>query len=82
MREDALTKGERYLTEARLRVLTVDDTSIQAVCRGSGVVWHLGWRGVGGWWCNCPAKTQCAHLVALQAVVIAPQGAPKGEATF
>ena len=80
-REDALTKGKRYLTEARLRVLTVEADRIQALCRGSGTIWHLGWAP-GGWWCNCTARTLCSHLVALQCVVVvepgegAPQEAP------
>jgi uncharacterized Zn finger protein len=80
-REDALTKGKRYLTEARLQVVTIEPDLIQATCKGSGVEWHLGWRP-GGWWCNCPARTLCAHLVALQCVTIAPEGAAPEEAPF
>lgn len=71
-REDALAKGRRYLTEARLQIVAVDSERIHALCKGSGVVHHLGW-GPGGWWCNCPALSRCAHLAALQMVTVAPQ---------
>lgn len=48
---------------------------IVAVCRGdSGEIHRLGYRD-SRWWCECPAKTQCAHLYALQLVCVGPVGA-------
>ena len=63
------------LTEGRLRVLRVERSGlIVAECRGdSGEVYALGfdpWHGE--WRCTCPAKTRCAHLVALMLVTTAP----------
>lgn len=66
-REDATTKGRRYVSEGRLVVQEVTPARIRAVCRGSGTVHLLGW-GRGSWWCSCPARGLCSHLVALRLV--------------
>ena len=73
MREDAKTRGRLLLAEGRLRVLDVDEYggSATAECRSnSGAVYTLGRSEETGWFCSCPAKTRCAHLVALQLVVV------------
>jgi len=71
-REAAETKGLRYLTEGRLTLLHVDEHRIEAICFGdSGEVYRLGFRP-GQWWCECPARTRCAHLTALQRVTLRP----------
>ena len=74
-REDAASKGRRYLTEGRLLVRRVDKQAIDARCRGdSGEVYELG-ADAGGWACTCPARTdRCAHLLALKLVVLRPFG--------
>lgn len=78
MREDIHVKGRRYLLEGRLRVLRAKDANVSAECRGdSGESYALGHhlaRGAtqGRWWCVCPAKGRCAHLVALQLVYVRP----------
>ncbi len=68
MRENARAKGLRYLIEGRLVVNLVDEFEVRAICRGQGALWRVGWRE-GVWYCTCPAKGRCAHLVALQSVV-------------
>jgi uncharacterized Zn finger protein len=68
-RENAQAKGRRYLAEHRLTVLRVDKDEVSAECRGDGAVYRLGWAD-GVWRCDCPAKTTCAHLLALFAVVV------------
>jgi uncharacterized Zn finger protein len=74
-REDARAKGMRYLTSGRLVVTLVSGMEVSAVCRGdSGTVYALGYKR-GGWWCDCPAFTKCAHLTALQLVTVRPEGA-------
>lgn len=71
MAENARAKGMRYLTEGRLFVLRVDGGLVQASCRGdSGEFYRLG-RDRGGWHCDCPARTRCAHLHALMSVTVA-----------
>jgi hypothetical protein len=71
-RENAFLKGRRYLTEARLRVLRVDDDRIESVCRGDGRFYRQGWIG-GKWLCECPAVSDgCCHLIALRLVTVAP----------
>ena len=67
MRESALAKGKRYLTEGRLVVTRVDGPVIQAVCRGAGEVYELG-HDLGRWYCSCPARRRCAHLEACMVV--------------
>lgn len=71
MREDARAKGRRYLTEGRLLITRVDDAEVRARCRGSDRFYSLGFAT--DWWCDCRARTRCAHLVALQSVVEVPR---------
>ena len=71
-REDAATKGLRYLVESRLTIAYLDGRVIEAVCLGdSGEHYRLGYRR-GGWWCECPARGRCAHLMALMRVTLVP----------
>jgi uncharacterized Zn finger protein len=68
MSESAATKGIRYLTEGRLTVQRVNDQRINATCRGGGAVHRCGYEVGRGWYCTCPARTTCSHLIALQHV--------------
>jgi uncharacterized Zn finger protein len=68
-RENAETKGRRYLIEGRLLVDHVDPCRIAARCRGNGKLYKLGFDG-SRWYCDCPALGRCAHLVALQLVTV------------
>lgn len=65
-REDVEAKGRRYLAEGRLVVTLAGGAMIEARCRGTGAVHRLGFDM--GWWCTCPARGRCSHLVALQLV--------------
>lgn len=70
-RENAQNKGMRYLTEGRLTLIRVQGDLVWAVCRGGGEVFRCGHDPNGArWWCECPAKTRCSHLHALQSVTI------------
>lgn len=66
MREDVEAKARRYLVEGRLVVSAITGDDITATCRGQGGSYDLGHDG--GWWCSCPARRRCAHLIALQLV--------------
>jgi hypothetical protein len=73
--ENARDRGRRLVSEARLLVCLADETRIFATCRGdSGELHELGYHPNGGWYCGCPARTQCGHLYALQLVTVAPGG--------
>jgi hypothetical protein len=74
VRESAASKACRYLAEGRLTVERVDQTIVRASCRGSGAVYQVSWSPDSSWACSCPAKTRCAHLLALQAVVVRSEG--------
>jgi uncharacterized Zn finger protein len=71
-RENAAVKGRRYLVEGRLTVHQVDGDRIAGSCKGdSGETYRLGYDPARqDWFCNCPAKTRCSHLVALLLVVV------------
>jgi hypothetical protein len=48
-REDATTKGPRYLVERRLTIAFLDDRVIEAVCLGdSGEYYRLGFGAAAG----------------------------------
>ena len=71
-REDVDARGRRLLAEGRLTVRLVGVATISATCRGdSGDVHKVGYAA-GAWSCDCPARTRCAHLVALQLVTLRP----------
>lgn len=73
-REDARTKGLRYLVEGRLVILSVSDDRIEATARGDGETYRLGFDLDRWWWCTCPAVTpRCAHLLALRSVTVIPR---------
>lgn len=69
-REGAIEKGRRYVSEGRLTVTAVEGDYIAAECRGGGEVYRLIHTPRAGWRCDCPARTRCAHVVALQLVTI------------
>jgi hypothetical protein len=66
-RENAEAKGRRYLTEGRLVVSQVDGAHVRTSCRGTGATHDLACMRC-SWLCTCPARSCCAHLVALQLV--------------
>ncbi|MGI8615285.1 MAG: hypothetical protein ACR2L4_00660 [Actinomycetota bacterium] len=75
MRENARDRGRRLVAEGRLVIRRVNETQIDAVCRGdSGELHELGYHPDAGWWCDCRARTQCGHLYSLQLVTVAPGG--------
>lgn len=67
-RETVGAKAARYLAEGRLVVSFVNGDSVTAWCRGDGEVYELGHDIARGWHCGCPARADCAHLVALRLV--------------
>jgi hypothetical protein len=68
-RENAEQRSIRYLIEGRISVDLVERDRVRALARGDGKVYRLGWDRTGGWWCECPARTRCAHLLAVGRVV-------------
>jgi hypothetical protein len=76
MREDVQTKARRYLAEGRVRIhLCHEETGIvKADVRGNGAVYLVD-HDEAGWRCDCPARTECAHVAALKCVtVLRPRG--------
>jgi uncharacterized Zn finger protein len=63
-------KAMRLLTTRQLLVTRVSGDFIEAECRGdSGSLYNLGFDGE-RWWCSCPARVDCKHLIALQTVTV------------
>jgi len=76
VRETPQAKAHRLLVTGALTVTSVNGDTIRATCRGDSATYELGHhpRATPPWWCGCPARVTCAHLLALQAVT-APQSA-------
>jgi uncharacterized Zn finger protein len=69
--EDAASKGRRYLVEGRLHICHADGRRILARCRGdSGAIYPVGLER-DSWFCTCPAKRRCSHMMALMLVTLA-----------
>ncbi len=73
-KENIRVKGRRLLIEGRLLVVHIDQERIIAFCRGSELIHKCGFER-GSYFCSCPAKSLCSHLVALQLVTRRPDGA-------
>jgi hypothetical protein len=71
MRENAAAKARRYLVEGRVRILSCAEAAgvVQAEVRGNGRIYVAG-RNAAGWYCGCPARGECAHLLALNLVTL------------
>lgn len=79
MAENIEQKGRRYLTEGRVTVTHLDGDIVTAEARGGDAMYSLGFDTVRrNWYCTCLARGRCAHLVALQLVVLRPAD-PAGE---
>jgi hypothetical protein len=64
VRENALSKGRRYVSEGRLVVRSVDAENARAECRADGAIYAVGFQK-GRWFCSCPALGRCSHQHAL-----------------
>lgn len=73
MTETIAEKAGRYLIEARFNITAVNDGHVHATCRGQGAQYELGWSRGGGWYCDCPAKGLCSHLLGLMNVIVRPK---------
>jgi hypothetical protein len=72
-RENARTRAARLLTERRVMIVRVLPTSVLAHVRGdSGELREVRWDPRRGWSCSCPARTYCAHAIAVASVVVVP----------
>jgi hypothetical protein len=67
MRETIDNKASRLLREHRLRITAVDGDHVDAVVQGDHDRYRLGHRN-GSWHCDCPARVECVHVIALQRV--------------
>jgi len=64
-RENAATKGRRYLVEGRVILTDVGEGYVRANVRGEGAMYHTAYSS-GTWSCTCPAVRDCAHIRALK----------------
>lgn len=72
-REDARARAARLLTERRVMIVRVLQTSALAFVRGdSGELREVSWDPRRGWRCSCPAIGFCAHGHAVASVVAVP----------
>lgn len=69
---DVLSSARWYLTNGRLLVRETGAGRVTATCRGSRATYGLGFSPSRGWWCDCTARGDCAHLIALYLVTRRP----------
>jgi hypothetical protein len=71
VRENPQAKAQRYLCEGRVRVLACneDDGTIVADVRGSGASYTTERDGE-RWRCDCSARGECCHILALKYIVV------------
>jgi uncharacterized Zn finger protein len=74
-RENAEIKAARLLVSGRVEILYVDDARVVANVRGDTAGVYLVEHDARGWRCDCPARTRCSHLLAVQRVTVRP---PRG----
>jgi uncharacterized Zn finger protein len=68
-RENAQSKGLRYLASGRVLIRRAGPDHVEATVRGNGYLWRVEYRD--GWWrCDCPARSKCAHRYAVEQVVV------------
>ncbi len=65
------TRARRLVSSGRVTVLCVEADRIVADVRGdSGVVRRVLFLRGRGWSCACPARSTCAHIRAVQLLVV------------
>jgi hypothetical protein len=71
-RENVMAKAQRYLCEGRVRILACDEVDgvVTADVRGSGASYTTGRDDENGWFCDCKARGECAHIAALRYVTV------------
>ena len=79
MRENPQAKAQRYLCEARVRILSCDEANgtVAADVRGSGAIYVTGRDDERGWFCDCKARGECCHIVALKYVTVLEPREPR-----
>jgi hypothetical protein len=72
VKENINAKAQRYLCEARVRVVFCDEHNgvVTADVRGSGASYVAGRGDERGWYCDCKARGECAHIAALKFVCV------------
>ena len=72
MKENPIAKAQRYLCEGRIRILYCDEDGgvVTADVRGSGASYTAGRDDERGWYCDCKARGECAHIAALKFVTV------------
>lgn len=66
---NATAKADQYLAAGRVIVTTVEPGSVKATVRGDGHSGHVDYADPAGWFCTCPARSRCCHLIAVRKVV-------------
>jgi hypothetical protein len=72
VRENLQAKAQRYLTEGRVRILACseDEGTVLADVRGNGASHTTSRDDERGWRCDCSARGECCHILALKYVTV------------
>lgn len=63
---NTINKAKQYLGAGSVKVLALDASRASVQVTGSGN-YLLQFNGA-GWQCSCPAKTECAHILACKLI--------------
>lgn len=66
-RERPDTKGKRLLGQGRVQLAHVSKDEVDAEVTGDGANYRVTF-GRGGWYCTCPCRVLCSHLIAVRLV--------------
>lgn len=72
-RETAPVKAGRLLVEGSVVVRLAGPEQVTATVQGSTGQHEVSW-GRGGWFCTCPARSTCSHLLAVELVTAPTRG--------
>lgn len=60
-------KARVYLSEGKICVVDLADGNLRGYAIGSSM-YDVQFDSTTGWICNCPAYTECAHIVAFKLI--------------
>jgi len=72
-REPVAAKARRLLAAGALTVVRLAGDVVDAVIEGDTGTYLLGHDPARGWFCSCPARGRCSHVIALRLVTTRPR---------
>lgn len=69
MSAQTIAKAKQYLSDGKVKPLVVSDSHARFSVQGSATrPYSVNASNVVGWECDCPAQTECAHILACKLI--------------